>query len=49
MKSSLLVVYTGPEIYFTAELNAGVQYICTWWQLGPELCWNECFLFIQGY
>ena len=29
MKSSLLVVYTGPEIYFTAELNAGVQYICT--------------------
>ena len=29
MKSSLYVVYTGPEIYFTAELNAGVQYICT--------------------
>ena len=27
MKSSLYVVYTGPEIYFTAELNAGVQYI----------------------
>ena len=22
-------LYTGPEIYFTAELNAGVQYICT--------------------
>ena len=27
MKSSLYVVYTGPEIYFTAELNAGVQCI----------------------
>ena len=29
VKSSLYVVCTGPEIYFTAELNAGVQYICT--------------------
>ena len=29
VKSSLYVVYTGPEIYFTAELNAGVHYICT--------------------
>ena len=27
VKSSLQVVYTGPEICFTAELNAGVQYM----------------------
>ena len=27
VKSGLHVVYTGPEIYFTAELNAGVQCI----------------------
>ena len=52
VQSSLYVVYTGPEIYFTAELNAGVQYISlkiVRWQLGPELCLNECFPIIQGY